>query len=117
MQKQKGVNNMSTATMAVRRNQNLTRSNARVQLGPVSVGFLTVAVVVVLALLYLTQITKTNIYCYRLSDLRAKQAALTANKQELEVEAARLQSVQRIQNSQAAAKLVPESQVTYASAN
>ena len=105
---------MSTATMAVRRNQNLTRSQAQMQLGPVSVGFLTVACVVVLALLYLTQITKTSIYGYRLSDLQRKQAQVVAGKQELEVEAARLNSVQRIQNSPAAARLVPESQVTYA---
>ncbi len=105
---------MSTATMSVRRNQNLYRTSTKVQLGPISVGFVMIALITLLALLYLTQITKTSVYGYKLSDLQQKQHKLSLARQELQIEAARLQAVQTIQNSPAASKLVPEGNVTYA---
>lgn len=105
---------MSTATMSARRNQNIYRSQARLHLGPTSVGFVTVAIITILALLYLTQITKTSVYGYKLSDLSQKQAKLSLAQQELEVEAARLQAIQTIQNAPTTAKMVGEQSVTYA---
>jgi ribosomal protein L17 len=106
---------MSTATYAVRRNQNLYRPKASLHLGPVSVSFLTVAAVSVLALLYLTQITKTNIYGYKVSDLTVKRDKIQTAEQDLEVEAARLQAIQQIQASPVVAKLVPETAPVFAS--
>lgn len=105
---------MSTAAMSVRRNQNLYRTGTKLQLGPISVGFVMIALITLLALLYLTQITKTSVYGYKLSELTQKQQKLSLAKQELEIEAARLQAVQTIQNAPAVAKLVPEQNVTYA---
>ena len=105
---------MSTATYAVRRNQNLYRPKAGLHLGPVSISFLTIAAIVVLALLYITQITKTNVFGYRLSQLQAQRDKILADKQGLEVEAARLQSIQRIESSPAVQKLVPQTTPTYA---
>ncbi len=105
---------MSTAAMSARRNQNIYRSQARLQLGPTSVGFVTVAIITILALLYLTQITKTSVYGYKLSDLNQKKAKLSLAQQELEVEAARLQAIQTIQSAPASGKMVPEQNVTYA---
>jgi hypothetical protein len=105
---------MSSASMSVRRNQNLYRTSTKLQLGPISVGFVMIGLITLLALLYLTQITKTSVYGYKLSDLQQKQQKLSLAKQELEIQAARLQAVQTIQSSQAVAKLVPEQNVTYA---
>jgi hypothetical protein len=105
---------VSTATISARRNQNIYRSQARLQLGPTSVGFVTVAIITVLALLYLTQITKTSVYGYKLSDLSQKQAKLSLAQQELEVEAARLQAIATIQNAPVVTKMVTEQSVTYA---
>lgn len=107
---------MSSATYAVRRNQNLYRQKSQVHLGPVSVSFLTIATVVVLALLYLTQITKTNVFGYKVSELKTQRDKIMSVKQELEVEAARLQSIKEIQASPAVAKMVPETPAVYASA-
>ncbi|MBW3538561.1 hypothetical protein KY386_03675 [Candidatus Parcubacteria bacterium] len=104
---------MSSATYAVRRNQNLYRRSAQLELGPVSVSFVMIAIISVLALLYLTQITKTSVYGYRLSELADKQAKLTAANQEMQVEAARLRSIQQIKSAPAVAQLVPETQVHY----
>ena len=100
--------------MSVRRNQNLYRTSTKLQLGPMSVGFVMIALITLLALLYLTQITKTSVYGYKLSDLQQKQQKLSLAKQELQIEAARLQAVQTIQNSPVVSKLVPEGNVTYA---
>jgi hypothetical protein len=105
---------MSTATLAMRRNQNLYRTKTATQLGPVSVSILTVAGIVVLALLYLTQITKTGVYGLKVSDLQTKASQLQVNKDNLEVEAARLQSIDRIQSSKVASRMVSENQVSFA---
>lgn len=105
---------MSTAAMSVRRNQNIYKSQVRMQLGPTSVGFVTVAIITILALLYLTQITKTSVYGYKLSDLSQKKDKLSESQQELAVEAARLQAIQTIQSSPVVAKMVPEQNITYA---
>lgn len=105
---------MSTATIAVRRNQNLYRNKAEFKLGPVSSTMVIVAVVAVLALLYLNQITKNSVFGYQVADLQRQRNVAVAEKQELEVEAARLTSIQQIQNSKAVSGMVQSSQVSYA---
>lgn len=105
---------MTTASYAVRRNQNLSRTATTLKMGPVSMTLASVAIISILALLYLTQITKTSVFGYKLSDVRAQQSKLMAQHQELEVEAARLQSVKQIRSSQAAAKLTSQRNVSFA---
>lgn len=107
---------MSTATYTMRRNQNLYRAQAKMELGPISIGVVTIAIISVLALLYLTQITKTSVYGYKVSELTTQQNKLVMAKQELEVEAARLSSLQAVQSSKSVTQLVPEQGVVYASA-
>lgn len=67
----------------------------------------------VLALLYLTQITKTSVYGYEVNVLSEQQQELQQRNQELSVEAARLRSIDRIQKSDVAENLEPEQHVTY----
>lgn len=105
---------MSTATLAVRRNQNLYRTKAEMKLGPVSATVVVVAAISVLALLYLTQVTKVGVLGYQVSDLQKQRAQAVADKQELEVEAARLTSIQQVKGSGAVKGMVPSSQVSYA---
>lgn len=105
---------MSTATLAVRRNQNLYRSKTEFKMGPVSTTVVVVAVVAVLALLYLNQITKTSVFGYQVTELQRQRTQAIAQMQDLEIEAARLTSIQQIQGSKAVKGLVPTSQVTYA---
>lgn len=105
---------MTTATVAIRRNQNLYRQKTKLQLGPVSASIITVAVISVLALLYLNQITKTSIYGYRSTQLSTMHDKLAASKQELQVEAARLQSIQQVESSPVVAGMVPETTVSFA---
>ncbi len=104
---------MSTATLTARRNQNLYRQPAKVRLGPTSATFVVIALISVLALLYLNQITKTNLFSYQISDLSHQKSQILAEKQDMSVEAARLQSIQATQNSAVVAKMVPVGQVSY----
>ncbi|HEY6736867.1 MAG TPA: hypothetical protein VI322_04090 [Candidatus Saccharimonadia bacterium] len=90
------------------------RQPATVSLGPTSATFVVVAVIGVLALLYLNQITKTGALGFKVSDLQASRDAVLAQKQDLSVEAARLQSIQATKSSAVAAAMVPTGQVSYA---
>lgn len=102
---------MSSAVLTARRNQNLYRQPATVALGPTSATFVVVAVIGVLALLYLHQITKTGSLGFKVSDLTTTRDQALAQKQDLSVEAARLQSIQATKASGVAANMVPTSQV------
>lgn len=105
---------MTTATLAMRRNQNLYRTQSEVKLGPISSSFVIVAIIAVLSLLYLNAITKTSVFGYQLMQLQAQRDQATSANQELQVEAARLTSIQSIQNSQVVKGMVPTTQVNYA---
>lgn len=105
---------MATATLTARRNQNLYRQPAKLQLGPTSATFVVIALISVLALLYLNQITKTGTFGYKVTDLTTKRDQVLAEKRELSVEAARLQSIAATKSSTAVARMVPTGQVSYA---
>jgi hypothetical protein len=80
-----------------RRNQNTVRhqiSNAN--LGPVAHTVLIAIMLCVLGLIYLTQITKTSTYGYEIQNLESKKTQLAEEKQVLQVEAARLQSLDQV---------------------
>lgn len=105
---------MSTATLTARRNQNLYRTPTKVQLGPTSATFVVIALVSVLALLYLNQITKTSVFGYKVTELTAQRNQIMAQKRDLSVEAARLQAISTTRSSAVAQAMVPVGQVTYA---
>ena len=107
------VQSRASRRRRVGRNRELGSYQTARTLGPVtSVLFLGI-IIGVLALLYLTQITKTSVYGYQINELNQEQAALIEEQQELRVEAARLQSVARIESSNVAAGLEPEASVSY----
>lgn len=93
---------------AMGRNKNVTsyRQDART-IGPVSNTILLVVLACFLGLLYLSQVTKTNAYGFEINDLETRQSQLQAEHAELELSAARLQSLDRIKNSGVAQGLVP----------
>lgn len=89
------------------RQQNTTRLNVSSRaLGPISNAIILVILACLLGLLYLTQVTKTNALSYQLNDLRKQETALKSEQNELEVNAARLLSLERAKNNPVAAKLV-----------
>jgi regulator of replication initiation timing len=61
--------------------------------------------VVILGLMYLTQITKTTAFGYEVDELKTTRAALIEENEQLEVESARLQALERIRTSDVAKTL------------
>jgi hypothetical protein len=91
----------------LRRNQNSVRfaGSAR-SLGPVSNTIILIVLACLVGLLYLTQVTRTNSYGYSLNSLEQQQSALKDQKANLEVNSARLQSLNRVASSDVAKNLV-----------
>jgi len=90
------------------RNQNgvAFRSTQERALGPISNSIILIVLALVLGMLYLAQVTKTNAYGYKIASLQKEQAQLSAQKDDLEVAAARLRSVPRVAASEQAKHLV-----------
>jgi hypothetical protein len=92
------------------RNQNAVdfRSRSRT-LGPVSNTVMLIVLACLLGLLYLTQVTKTNAYGYQINSLTEQQAQLKHEHDDLELAAANMQSLDRVQQSPQATAMVPVS--------
>jgi hypothetical protein len=89
------------------RNQNSTsfQKTSRT-MGPVTNTIILIVLACVLGLLYLTQVTKTNAYGYKINNLQDQQSQLKEQHDDLEVAAARLKALDRVQASEAAKNLV-----------
>jgi hypothetical protein len=89
------------------RNQNTTSFKVRERtLGPVSNTIMLIVLACMLGLLYLTQVTKTNAYGYQINDLQKQQTTAQTEHDELEIASARLQSLEKVKNSEVAANMV-----------
>jgi hypothetical protein len=71
----------------------------------------------VLVQIYQTQSTKTCTYGYELNELSDKQAQLAAENRDLEVEAAKLQALEKVQQSNVAQTLSTPESTDYARTN
>jgi len=72
-----------------------------------------ISLVILLSLLYLSQVTKTSTFNYKLSQLSASRDDLLAKKEKLQVDAARLQSISAARESNVAKSMVAVDNVTY----
>jgi hypothetical protein len=90
-----------------RRHQNaVSFAEASRTLGPVSNTIILLVLACLIGLLYLTQVTKTNSYGYTINSLEKQQSDLQSQKTDLEVQSARMQSLDRVATSQVAKNLV-----------
>lgn len=86
---------------------NTTSFQARERtLGPISNTIALIILACLLGLLYLTQVTKTNAYGYKINALSQQQTQLQQQHSDLVVASARLQALDRIKNSDTAKNLV-----------
>lgn len=74
--------------------------------GPISNTIILIVLACLLGLLYLTQVTKTNAFGYTINELQTQQTALESKNADLQVDSARLQSLDRAQNSAVASGMV-----------
>ena len=102
-------------TRNIRRNQNSVRfNNTKASLGPISNTITLALILCVLGLLYLTQITKQTTYGYEVNTLETQKSQLLGEQESLEVEAARLQAIERVEQSKVAQDLVTPADIEFA---
>ncbi len=86
------------------RNQNMVRHKSK-NLGPISLIGMFLMLITVMGMIYLTEGTKATSYDYRIDELDSQIAELTAEKEDLAVEKARLTSIAATNDSQVAAAM------------
>lgn len=96
------------------RNQNTTRFVAPAKLGPVTHTIMVALMILVLGLIYLTQASGSAAYDYKASDLDNKISELKTKKADLEVENARLSSLETVKNSDVAKAMTAPASTEYA---
>lgn len=101
-------------TQKWQRNQNTVAFASKVSLGPIAHTIIIALLVAVLGLIYLSQVTKTSSYGYELDRQNNEMASLTAEKQDLEVENARLQALSRVADSSVAKAMTSPAETSYA---
>jgi hypothetical protein len=108
--------NYNTTNFYARRDRNWTRNQNTVKyttvsakLGPVSHTIFIGLAIAVLGLIYLTQAAKITNYDYQAQAIDNEIAELTSQKDDLEVENARLTALNTIRNSETAKAMVTPS--------
>lgn len=109
--------NRQQSQQALRRNQNTVRFKLPAGLGPVSHTVLIALMLAVLGLVYLTQITKTSLFGYQMKDLNNQKEQLISENSDLQVETARLQALERVQQSNVAKAMTAPAATDYATTN
>jgi len=97
------------------RNQNTTRFQSAVKLGPVAHTVLVALMIIVLGLIYVTQATKTTGYDYEAQKIDSKIADLNEQKSDLEIENARLTALETVKNSSVAKQMTTPASTEYIS--
>lgn len=95
------------------RNQNTVLYKPSVKLGPVSHTIFIALVITVLGLIYLTQAAKITGYDYEAERIDREISELTEQKEDIEVENARLTALTTISGSQVAQDMVEPATVGY----
>jgi len=97
---------LSRSQFASRNVNSVSFARAEHKLGPISNTLILIVLACLLGLLYLTQVTKTNAYGYKINSLQQQQAQLKSENNDLEVASARLQSLDRTASSDVAKNMV-----------
>lgn len=69
------------------------------KIGPISLKFVTLALLAIIALFYLAQSTQGANFKYKIMELEDQKSQILQDVQQLEVESARLKSLNEIKNS------------------
>jgi len=97
-----------------RRNQNTVAFAPNAKLGPIAHTVIIALMIAVLGLIYLTQVTKTSFFGYQLNERQTQLDTLATERQNLEIENARLQALERVKSSDVAKAMTDPSSVEYA---
>ena len=96
------------------RNQNTVAFASTIKLGPVTHTVLVALMITVLGLIYWTQATKVTTYDYATQKIDSQIAELSSQKNDLEIENARLTALETVKNSSVAATMTEPVSTEYA---
>lgn len=96
------------------RNQNTVAFVSAIKLGPMTNVVLIALMITILGLIYLTQATRTTGYDYATQKIDNQIMALNAQKSDLEIENARLVSLETVKNSSVASTMTTPVTTEYA---
>jgi hypothetical protein len=101
--------------MRDRKKKKVFNQNYRKQfrVGKITLGFFGIAIFLSLSLFYLSQTNEVTAKGYDISSLEKKKQALAEEKERLQIEAARLQSIQQIQQDISSTDMIPVEKVNY----
>ncbi|HEY1085220.1 MAG TPA: hypothetical protein VGE34_00655 [Candidatus Saccharimonadales bacterium] len=102
----------ASTQQTMRRNQNTVAFASSVKLGPVTHTVLVALMITVLGLIYLTQATKATSYDHQAQKIDDRIAELTSEKTNLEVENARLTSLEAVSKSEVAKEMTSPDNTT-----
>ncbi|MEO8691802.1 MAG: hypothetical protein ABI397_03405 [Candidatus Saccharimonas sp.] len=97
------------------RNQNTVAFASAIKLGPITHTVLVALMIAVLGLIYLTQATRVSGYDYAANSVSDKISSLSQEKENLEVENARLTALQTVKDSSVAKAMVAPSSTQHVS--
>ena len=83
------------------------------RLGKFSLGFIAVLLVALFSLLYLSQSNKMAVRGFDITELERQRAELLDERERLEVEASRRQSIQQIEEGLKNSGMVPAKKINY----
>jgi len=85
----------------------------QIKIGSVSLTFVTIIIACLLALLYLAFSNQVAAKVYKINSLEERKSNLLLENENLQVEAARLQSIKELENTINEKELVPTNEVNY----
>ncbi len=96
------------------RNQNTVAYVSNIKLGPVAHTVLVALMITVLGLIYLTQATRATGYDYATQKIDSQIAELNTQKNDLEIENARLTALETVKKSSVASAMTTPASTEYA---
>jgi len=92
------------------KNRTVTRS---FKIGPVSLNFITITIVSLLALFYLIQSQQTANKGYRIKELEEVKATATAQNEDLQIQNTQSKSIENIKNTAESLGMVQAKEINY----
>ena len=104
---------LGTRAVPMKRNRNSVRVDIISGFGPIANALVLGVILAMLGVLYITQVTKTNSFGYQINNLTTQKNNLVDQKQQLEIDIARLQSQERLAQGNASSAAQEPSKTIY----
>ena len=83
------------------------------KVGPVSLNFLTIIIISLLALFYLIQSQQAAAKNYTIKELQDTKAGIVSENEQLQLQASQLNSIENIESTAKSLQMVPSSELNY----